>query len=110
MACWDTRGARTIRLLIDMRAWRESCRMRANTTLLRRLNALYPRARWHQTLLRRGGDRERRGLHPRIRRRLPDLGAADTAFRAVAPLHHVQPARLSAVGHTERSCKLQPEP
>ena len=48
------------------------------------------------------------GLRPRICRRLPHLGAAAALFRPLASLHHLEPARLSAVGRARRSRALQP--
>ena len=38
---------------------------------------------------------------PRVRRRLPQLGAPDTVFFAAAPLHHILGARLQALRRPE---------
>ena len=44
------------------------------------------------------GSRHAGDLRARIRRRLPQLGAADAAFRPALSRDHLQCARLSAVG------------
>ncbi len=53
-------------------------------------------------LLREVRQRHAGDLRARIRRRLPQLGAADALLRAPLPLHRLQRARLSAVGRAGR--------
>ena len=64
--------------------------------------------RRHQALLRGSRHRHAGGFRPRIRRRLPDLGAADARLLALASLRHLLGARLSALRGAERSGPLRP--
>ena len=61
--------------------------------------------RRREALLR--GDRQGHSdrLHPRVRRRLSLVGAAGALLRALLPLHHLQRARLSALGRAEGSAR-----
>ena len=54
--------------------------------------------RWRKAVLRGSRQRHAAHLRARVRRRLPQLGAADAVLLALLPLHRVQRARLSALG------------